>query len=65
MHDFFIVAKQSDWTPNEEEGQLNGESGVDDCAGGPGLEEINVTDGDEVADGEPMQIDSVIHFTHR
>jgi len=57
MHDCIIVAKQQDWTSNKEEGELDGESDVDDCAGEPDSEEINVTDGEQVAGGEPMQID--------
>jgi len=56
MHDCIIVTTQQDWTPNEEEGELDGESDVDDCAGEPDSE-INVTDGGQVAGGEPMQID--------
>jgi len=61
MHLCIIIEKQPDWTPNEEEGELDGESDVDDCAGEPDSEEMNVTDGEQVVGGEPMQIDWVIH----
>ena len=54
MRDCIIVKRDLNWKPSDEEGELDGKSDVDDCAGEPDSEEINASDGGQVAAGEPM-----------
>ena len=57
MQDCIIVKQDLNWKPSDEEGELDGESDVDDCAGEPDSEEMDVTNREEVTGGEAMQID--------
>lgn len=57
MHDCIIVKRDLNWKPSDEEGELDGEFDVDDCAGEPDSEEMDVTNREEVPGGEAMQID--------
>jgi len=52
-----IVTCDLNWKTSDEEGELDGESDVDDCAGEPDSEEMDLTNREEVPGGEAMQID--------
>jgi hypothetical protein len=57
LHDCIIVKRDLNWKPSDEEGDLDGESDVDDCAGEPDSDEMDVTNREQVPGGEAMQID--------